>query len=344
MSVMPNNPIESFKTHSNYIRAFDLLTHDPASSGEPNLYRYLRRRIAGPNILPTASIAGIDLERVQIILHSAWGTEALLSMTRRIIEEEELLRLSNNWSSIQVYYIFYYCTQALHLAKGHPQRPEKHQITQKIFNDYWASRSIVLPPWTLAYGADGAINMPPGIVPDPSVHPWVACAGSNVWNLAIKALMTTRREILEVRYRERRETKRKEYLKVWQDNERSRLVLGKRARKSPRAALPKLTDAEKREINRRLRSYNIMDYFYRLRIKTNYTDSNMFSDGPEDNLSSRNIREAFCRITSATLFLHEHAICNLVGRQVFRGWIDEWICHNLPRHGAYGLASRREYY
>lgn len=339
---MPEGPIESFKTHSNYIRAFSLLVYDPVSFRPRNIYACLGDRILQSNALPPTRNTNIDSAQIRSSLHAAWGTEALLLMTRRIINEEELLRLSNNWSSIQVYYIFYHCTQALHVAKGHP-RPESHPRTQNIFNDYWAARSIFLPPWSLAYGRAGTINAPSGIVPDISIHQWTACVGNNIWSLASKALMTTRREALEEKYREKRESKRRQNRQAWRQEENDRLARGKKARTKPNFRLPKLTNSEKERINESLRSYTIMDYLYRLRLKTNYEDSNMFSDGPEDNNSSRHIRDALCRIANGTLFLHELAIRNLVGRESFLTWIDEWVQRNMPQNTTHGLGFRRRY-
>ena len=339
---MPETPIESFRTHSNYIRAFNLLIYDPVSSPPRDMVACLRDRILQSNVLPQSRNTSIDIGQIQSSLHSAWGTEAILLMTRRIINEEELLRLSNNWSSIQVYYIFYHCTQALHVAKGHP-RPRSHPNTQNIFYDYWAARSVFLPPWSLAYGNVGTINAPPEIVPDISVHPWTACEGNNVWNLASKALMTTRRDALDEKYREKRELKRRQNRRAWSQEENDRLARGRKARKPHNFRLPKLSNSEKERINESLRPYTIMDYLYRLRLKTNYEDSNMFSDGPEDNNSSRYIRDALCRIVNGTLFLHELAINILVGRESFLTWTDEWIQRNMPQNAVNGLALRRRY-
>jgi len=52
------------------------------------------------------------------------------------------------------------------------------------------------------------------------------------------------------------------------------------------AALSRLTDQEKGQLVTKVRPHSMMDYLYRLRIKTNYLDSAMFTDGPSDNLSS----------------------------------------------------------
>lgn len=340
---MPDNSKETFKAHSNYIKAFNLLVHDPISSGCLNLYEHLNNRIIQATALPPARNSSINIDQVRSSLHSAWGTETLLLMTKRIIQEDELLRLSNNWSSIQVYYIFYHCTQALHVAKGHPNRPESHPATQNLFYDYWASRSICLPPWSLALGHSGAINVHPMITPDTSIHVWTACDASNAWSLALKSLMTTRRESLEEHFKKQRENKRRQNRRAWEQSVNSRLPRASRSRQTPIFCLPRLSIEEKANINEHLRPYTIMDYLYRLRLKTNYKDSNMFSDGPEDDNSSRYIRNALCRIANGTLFLHEMAIRNLVGRNIFLSWIDDWIRRYLPQNALTGLAFRRRY-
>lgn len=340
---MPGPPIETFRTHSNYIKAFSLLVHDPVLSGRINIYQLLKDRFLRYNVLPQNRIPGLNLDQINSSLRSAWGTEALLLMTKRIISEDELVRLSNNWSAIQVYYVFYHCTQALHVARGHPQRPGNHPSTQNIYYDAWAARSLRLPPWSLAYGKNGAVNIPLGHNPDMSIHSWESCEGNAIYDLSIKALMTTRREALENKLKEKRESKKRDNRRCWQLNEDRRLERGLRSRHAPFFSLPRLTDTEKELINRNLRPYTIMDYLYRLRIKTNYEDSNMFSDGPEDSASSTYVRNSLCRIANGTLFLHELAIRNLVGREIFLRWTEEWIRRHIPQDVQLGLVIRQRY-
>lgn len=308
---MSKNPIKSFRTHANYIRAFGRLVYEPLSPNQGNPYARLKNRILGASVLPQPANAKADLDQAKASLNIAWGTEALTLMIGRIAREEELLRLSNNWTTIQVYYICYHCTQAFHAAKGHP-RPKNHPSTQNIFYDYWAKQRVCLPPWTLAFGSKGVINSPSHIKVNVSIHPWSSCDGDNIWSLAAKALMTTRRYGVADKCLDKREAKKKQSKKAWQLQEADRLSKGKKPRKLQRFRLPNLTDEEKERICVQLRPYTIMDYLYRLRLKTNYEDSNMFSDGPEDNISSTNVRSALCKIASGTLFLHELGIRNLV--------------------------------
>ena len=337
---MSKEPAGSFKTHSNYIKALCNLVVTDVPDVRRGLYDSLKDKVIQSGILWQPGEATADLKTIRSCLHSAWCTEALLLMTGRITTEDELLRLSNNWSTIQTYYIFYHCTQALHVAKTQP-RPESHPTTQKIFYDYWASRPIILPPWSLAFGVQGVKNVPTGLVINLDIHPWSANEGDNVWNLAIKALMTTRREVVDEKAKDYRKQKRSRLRKAWKNNENERLSRGKKARREPRFPISRPSVREKEQINEVVRPFTIMDYLYRLRIKTNYEDSNMFTDGPEEEITSRYVRNALCRLASATLFLHELAIRELVRRDVFLTWVDEWIQRNVPHEVRFGLANRR---
>jgi hypothetical protein len=70
----------------------------------------------------------------------------------------------------------------------------------------------------------------------------------------------------------------------------------------------------------------------------------MFTDGPEYENDSEYVRGYFCRIASGTLFLHELAICNLVGRGDFKNWVEEWISRNIPSGRNIGLVKRRNFF
>ncbi len=152
--------------------------------------------------------------------------------------------------------------------------------------------------------------------------------------------MTTRRDALKERGREYRERKKSERKKNWNQQEQDRLAAGKRPRKSPSFPLPRLTRPEKASIDQRLRPYTIMDYLFRLRIKTNYVDSNMFTDGPEDQVQSDVVRGYLCRLASGTLLLHELAVSKIIGHTKFNEWITTWINGNIPPEMRVGLAER----
>lgn len=336
---MSSNPTESFKTHSNYLRAFSHLVFEPTIMRRRNMNEVLANRIRASGVVDVPRRRVIDRDQVRSSIHTAWGTETLLQTTDRFANEDEILRLSNNWSTVQTYYILYHCTQALHGAKGHP-RPESHPSTQNVFVDQWACRPIILAPWSLAFGYKGAINIPDGTPVDTKVHPWSNCDGINAWSVAVKALMTTRRETLADSITRRRESKKRDRKQAWREKERVRLARGRRPREQPQFPLPRLTREEQAAADRDKRAFTVMDYLYRLRIRTNYEDSNMFTDGPEEESDSRSVRNALCRIANGTLLLYELVIRSIVGADVFDQWVTDWTTHNLPERHDGGIIGR----
>ena len=264
-------------------------------------------------------------------------------MTGSVFREDEAVRLSNNWLAIQAYYVMYHCAQALHVAQGHP-RPESHSKTQNAFHSQWTSRAGYLHPWTFGYGAGGAVNLPPELDVDHNIHSWSTCEGPNILSLYAKALMTTRREEILEKARVTRERKKLALRRSWEKEEARRRGEGKKERKQPTFSLPQLTPDDKRQIDEATRPFTLIDYIYRLRIKTNYEDSNMFIDGPEDGHQSAMVRSAFCNIASGTLFLYENSIKAIVGRPRFMEWAALWAERNLPSGSNLGVAGRRDYH
>ena len=339
---MTRKPEKSFLTLANYLCAFNSMLVNSNSTSYQNFFNSINSRITSSGILPNQRIDHVDYNLIKNCLHSAWVTEYLMLITRKLIREGEFIRLSNNWNCIQAYYIFYYSTQALAVAKGHP-KPDSHPKTQNIFCTLWG-RAVILPPWTFSCPCEGFLNVPPGIHVDTSIHPWTNCDENSAWSLAGKALYTTRREKLLKKEREKRTRKRSTRMKAWREIEKQRIIKGKDPRENPNFRLPHLNHEEKQKIDTDLRPFTIMDYLYRLRIKTNYEDSDMFTDGPTNESDSIKVRDYFCRLASSTIFLHELTICNLVGRNRFENWVRTWIEQNMLQDIQIGLKSRQRFF
>lgn len=333
------SPRESFLTHSNYLQAIYCLILGTWPYSATNLYENIAKRIASSGLIQPNLGGQFDMEQVKACLQSAWGTEVILLMTGEVFQEEESICLSNNWLAIQTYYVMYHCTQALHVAQGH-LRLESHPKTQNAFRNQWVSRPGLLHPWTVGYGPSGTINLPTGVSINDSVHVWSSCEGTNIWNLFAKALKTTRHDEILEKMNTKRADKKRERRQCWEKEEAKRAAQGKKPRKQPKFALPRLTSQEKEKIEESTRIFTLIDYMYRLRIKTNYEDSNMFVDGPEHGYQSEQVRSAFYTIASGTLFLYEHAIKATIGRESFMGWARSWTNKNLPIGSTHGIAGR----
>ncbi len=344
--VVSSGHVESFRTHANYLSAFALLCTAPYQPGVSLLFLPLRKQLSSlaPAVaaLPTMkrpATAKPDLTQARASLLNAWGTELLLALGRQVATEEELVRLMNNWAVVQTYYIGYHATQALLTARGQP-RPESHPKTQAQFATLWADRQMNLPPWTLA-ACDGGWRNPPAKGIDDKISPWTGCGPGTCWSLAAKALRTTREDVVAERISAARDRMRSANRKAWQQEEQARPAAGRKARKEPDFPRPLLKATEKRDVDAKVRSYTILDYLYRLRIKTNYEDAGMFIDGPTDTLASGQVHRNLVTIASCTLLAHELHIAHLVGKHRFMGWADAWLGRHVPGQ-AIGLALRRD--
>ena len=68
-----------------------------------------------------------------------------------------------------------------------------------------------------------------------------------------------------------------------------------------------------------------MDYLYRLRIKSNYEDADMFTDGPWDTSQSAVFYRRLCALASATLFLTELSVMPIWGKARFLAYREGWM-------------------
>src|SRR5205823_6610894 len=128
----------------------------------------------------------------------------------------------------------------------------------------------------------------------------------------------------------RREAKLKARRRAWQDEERIRIAAGRRPRREPTWKRPHLTVDERSEAARGTRAYGLIDYFYRLRIKANYEDARMFTDGPEDQVSSRRVHGDLRRIVASVLLATELHVRQRVGDELFSEWVGDWIKSRTP--------------
>ena len=332
------DPEGAFRAHANYLRAFaSIAGGDSLNRGEA--LRLTLDRLLASSRLPDGPSPIANTQQAYASMRNAWGTELLLGVTDRVIDSEELIRLSNNWSVVQAYYVIYHSTQALAVSKGF-NRPDSHPKTQKQFHSFFANRNG-LEPWSLAFGYSGPENVPPDVVANHGIHPWSACNPRNRWGLAYMALRTTREDFLPVGLMGARKEKQRKNREAWGKEENKRQSAGRRSRKEPAFRLPRLIISEKESVARKLRPYTLIDYLFRLRIRTNYEDSAMFTDGPKDNVQSEVVQSDLILISSCSLLVAELYVRQLVGPSVFDQWVSDWVSANAQFNPPLGVAERQ---
>lgn len=333
-----SNSSGAFQTHANYLRAFALIASGSVWNRSNALISSLNRA-KNSGLLPNSQCKTANKNQAHSSLQNAWGTELLLCLGKRVLISDELVRISNNWSVVQAYYVLYHATQAIAAAKGQ-SRPESHSKTQNQFLTFFAKRGPGIAPWTLAFGNTGPENLPNGVNGNHRIHSWSQCNTENCWGLAYKALRTTREEAIPEMTKKARERKRTDLRQLWKQEEKQRISTGKKARKEPVFKLPMLSEVEKEKIQKNLRSYTLMDFLYRLRIRTNYEDSAMFTDGPDDDMQSTEVRQDLLNLASCSLLIAELHIRPLIGTTLFDGWVNKWVEANAQFSPALGVADR----
>ena len=333
-----------FQTHLWYLEAFDLsatFTHGrkPYTSHDATLRGIGATVRVAPSCAHLNRRADADVAQVERSLTNAWGTELLLTFTRDVATEDELLRLTNNWSIVQAYYVGYHAMQALLVASGQA-RPTTHAGTQRQYASFWINQARDLRPWSLAVDSNGPVNSPPGHTPDLGVQPWKTVNESNCWDIAFKAIDTTRRSSVSDALSDRRRREQAQRRKAWGEDEAGRLKLGRRPRREPIVPLPILTAAQKLEVATKVRPFTLLDYLYRLRIRTNYEDADVFAVGPASQQDSENLQRHLRNLVSGRLLAHELHICQLLGRPAMDRLIRRWLQDHIPSGRMHGLARR----
>jgi hypothetical protein len=256
------------------------------------------------------------------------------------MHDDGLVRLANTWSIVQTYYVLYHSTQALWVARGN-ERPTSHPKTQGLFISLWVTRNLHLPPLTLGVGAAGYHNVPAGTSMS-QVHPWTNCGRETCWPIAALSLTTTRNDQIDDRKKRLRDGKTAAKAKEWDNRESTRIAMGKHPRQRPPFKTSQLSPVEQAQAEN-VRSYGLIDYLYRLRIRANYVDASLFTDGPEDDQESTALAVHLGVLSAVTLMGHEHRVASLVGPATLNQWMDEFIhSHSVPSTSS--IVRRRQAY
>jgi len=331
---------QQFQSHRNYLRAYSCLCGCEGRGGlKDNYLETTARRVVDSPVYRTTQ-RGSNTEGVNEALVNAWGTELLLAASG--LFPDRLVAISNNWGVVQLYYAAFHAAQALTAAVG-GTRPSNHEAMRKQYLDLWTkprgARDLL--PWSLAFGKNGPANAPSGRVVEDWINPLTACDCSTCWSLAFQSMRTSRKDGVDDRIEERRKEIRRERKARWEARQKARLAAGQTPLKRPKWTRPNLSAEEKRATTASVRDYSMLDYLFRLRLKANYEDALMFTEGPPDDAVSVAVHEDLVRIAASTLLAHELRIRQLVGRPVLTQWIEDWLESNsIPTKRPLGLAAR----
>lgn len=316
---MIQNSRQVFRTHSNYLNAIRHIASSGIEDDAQKALELLALKVYDSGCLNLQREIDFDKDDIHHSLNNAWGIEALLKTENILINEDDLIRLSNNWCIVQTYYVVFYSTQAIAITEGY-SKPITHPQTHRTYHQIWSKKPCILAPWAITYDENGFKNLPDKQSVDDHIHSWTKVEEQTALSLYCKALRTTREEFIEEALSKRRE----------------RLAIKKDMKNV------KFSEEDKHKTISRIRPTSLINYLFRLKRRTNYEQSSALALGPQNEHQSKELRENLSFIIESTLLVTEFIICRSVGDETYYNWCREWEKYKAPAFDNIGPEKRFE--
>lgn len=314
---MYNDELIKFEVYTNYLCGLDYFIKK----------RYPSCEIIAALLPESPQNDVFDLDKVRRFLFNSWNSERILCFPGEIEEQGFYLKFANHWSPVLAYYSIFLAFQGLFLSQG--KRPVlQHDIFLSTLSSCIKKNTLALQfPWNLLCTGSTYYNLESYNfnVVGSDVKCFSPLSNYSRENEAVfmaKLLKTTRTKQEE--YREEQYRKRKEFLN--KDG-------------TPKMKFNKRT---KLAINERIHPTSVFDFLYRLRLRSNYEDADIFFLGERDNTSITNYFRAILGITNHTLFSVETLIKRNIGKKNFYLIIDSFKSNSPVMKS--GIFVRREFH
>jgi len=272
------------------------------------------------------NISCSNIEEVRKFLFNSWNSERILNAPTEYKTGNSFLKFANHWSPVLGYYSIFLCFQSLLIAANEGVILRHEVFLEKVSSYIKKQKFPFIYPWDIL--CDGcsyykAENFNFTVDRGEILTLSSLCNPSRV-NEAVfmaKILRTTRTK--QESYREGR----------WKEEGRFR---------TKKEDIPKKNYGrkEKLAVSQSIAPTSIFNFLYRLRLRSNYEDADIFFLGDRDESDVNNYFFSLQNITSYTLFFIETIIRQLVGDDLFYMIIESFD----KMSGSYkqGIIARRE--
>ena len=257
-----------------------------------------------------------DLSRVKRLMRNAWFTEVQLNLPK---EKPEFIAYSNHWAAIQLYYTCFLSLRGFFTASG-SNVDKRHTATLSTISSEIERRpALFQEPISLLCRGDPKksteeyLNLPSEVTIN-KISSLTSPERVSFYDSYCMLLRTTRnRQILK-------------NIKEWKDsNDRSRISSGERA-----------------SCVNGLHSTTIFDVLYRLRMRSNYEDADLYLLNIEDQTNASDFLECLTTVTWHILFVLELIITRYLRKSVFGEIVSEFLNDETSGHSINLLNMRWE--
>jgi hypothetical protein len=236
-------------------------------------------------------------------LFCAWTAEFLITLHQAYMPAEQLVRLSNNWSVVQLYYVAHHFVQALRVAAG-----------QSVLDSHAEVHKAFRLQWQLTEGG-GAGTLSEGLL-----RSWLASyrpakgTGQHQFHVGREALDLGPQAISHLAPFDPLDA-------TYLLGECLKSTCGQAIQYQPKAQ----RDAHKG-------MYTMLDYLYKFRCRRNYGDNISFVRGPMRAEESREVQDDFIYLAGASALLYETRLMGLSHpqtreplREEVQKWMRQWL-------------------
>jgi len=282
-----------FTTYKNYLLSFNYLLN--------NLYYDYGNILS--NLKKIRLKPDSDFDKIRSLLLNSWNSELLLNLP--FLFQDDFLKFSNHWSPVQSYYSIYLSLRALIVAKNMDARGDHSTTLRVVSSNFIQGEKIIPYPWDILLdcskfcGIRGSSTINSINTLENPFH--FHNDANKLQDSVCLFIKTTRERII------------KEKCQEWKDCH----PVNNKPRK-------KLKPGIRESISKATRPTSIFDCLYRLRIRSNYQDVDIFilgSSVPE----TKHYFNAICNITDKTLFVLEKFLSDCLGIENMNKIIGEYL-------------------
>lgn len=290
----PSNEEIKFEVYTNYLWGLSYFLEQK--------YPRLENQISSIDASKFTLDQNYDAKEFQKFLNNCWNSERLLNSPTELNSGDYFIKYANHWSPVLSYYSIFLCFQALFISLGIGTILEHRSFLAKLSSLISKKKLSFIYPWDhLCWGCCGqkleAFNFTVDCNEVANFSSLSNPAFSNDEVVIAKILRTTRHK-LELYYEEK-----------WK---RDKKILNKDG--SPRKAYRK---CDKQQVSDNIAKTSLLDFLYRLRIRSNYEDADIFFLGDRNDASIKNYFSSLTSITTQLLFYVETMIKFTVGKKAF---------------------------
>ncbi len=273
-----------FKVNLNYVQSLSWHILDEYGPEEALLSNVLTAQRSLPGFQRIRDGSDIDLDALSRLLRISWASELQLRLGQT--GDVETLRYSNMWAPVHAYYAIYMSMQAWFTANKVSQLVDNHSGSLRTISNHVTQRGLFPTPWAAtAYGCPqlGQVNyrgLPQNVDPNAKFEVLSTPSHDTYWPRFCTLLRTTRERRLERNFR------------VWKESNHRK----------------NMKQAEKIKVSDKLADTTIFDFFWRLRVRSNYKDVSSFLTWSVPVEDHADFRRGLIRIVDCTCTLLEALI------------------------------------